>query len=219
MSGRTIAIGDIHGCSRALSRLIEEIVPTREDVIIPLGDYVDRGPDSRGVLDQLIGLSERCELQPLLGNHEEMFLSVIVDKAPPQGWLQYGGTATLDSYGFSGDLEVIPREHIEFIRSCHDYFETKKHFFVHANYVPELPLAEQSARTIRWKSLREQIPGPHRSGKVAVVGHTADKAGEIFKLKHLICLDTYCYGGGWLTAMDVEAGTVWQANQEGELRS
>lgn len=219
MAARTIAIGDIHGCSRALSRLIDEIQPSAEDVIIPLGDYVDRGPDSRGVIDQMIELRAVCRLQPLLGNHEEMLLAVVVDKAPPQNWLRFGGTATLDSYGFSGDLSVIPPAHIEFISDCHDYFETERHFFVHANYDPDSALPEQSTEMIRWMSLRERIPLPHQSGKTAVVGHTADKAGEIFRLKHLICLDTYCYGGGWLTAMDVDSGAVWQTNQQGELRT
>src|SRR5262249_14173495 len=142
---------------RALSRLIDEIQPSADDLIIPLGDYVDRGPDSRGVLDRLIELAEGCRLEPLLGNHEEMFLAVVVGKGPPQAWLRFGGAATLDSYGFSGDLSVIPQTHIDFISSCHDYFETERHFFVHANYEPDLALPEQSSATIRWESLRERI--------------------------------------------------------------
>ena len=71
---RTIAIGDIHGCSIALEALIEAISPQPDDTIIPLGDYVDRGIDSKGVLDRLIELRDRCNLVPILGNHDQMML-------------------------------------------------------------------------------------------------------------------------------------------------
>ena len=69
---RTIAIGDIHGCSAALDALLDAIRPRPEDAIVTLGDYINRGPDSRGVLDRLIKLSNQCRLIPLLGNHEQM---------------------------------------------------------------------------------------------------------------------------------------------------
>ncbi len=71
---------------------------------------------------------------------------------------------------------------------------------------------------MRWRSLRETIPGPHRSGKTVIVGHTAQKDGEILDLGHIKCIDTYCYGGGWLTALDVVTSEVWQASMSGELR-
>jgi predicted MPP superfamily phosphohydrolase len=71
---RTIAIGDIHGCAIALAKLIEIIAPQPDDTLVPLGDYVDRGIDSRGVIDQLLALADRCRLVPILGNHEEMLL-------------------------------------------------------------------------------------------------------------------------------------------------
>ncbi len=65
---------------------------------------------------------------------------------------------------------------------------------------------------------RRVLTGPHKSGKVAIVGHTADRTGEVFNLKHLVCIDTFCYGGKWLTAIDVTTGKIWQTNQIGELR-
>ncbi len=67
--GRTIAIGDVHGCSAALAALVRAISPTALDTLVFLGDYIDRGPDSRGVLEQVIALAERCSVVPLLGNH------------------------------------------------------------------------------------------------------------------------------------------------------
>src|SRR5262249_47793301 len=79
MAGRTIAIGDIHGCPDALAALLDAVAPGREDTVVTLGDYIDRGPDSRRVLDRLIALAGRCRLVPLLGNHEEALLSALCD--------------------------------------------------------------------------------------------------------------------------------------------
>jgi serine/threonine protein phosphatase 1 len=218
MSGRLIAIGDIHGCLAALNSILAAIKPTAEDTLITLGDYVDRGPDSKGVVDRLIALQDECQLVPLIGNHEEMMLDVVRDGQPPYRWLQYGGVETLDSYRFSGDMEVISKEHRQFFASLRDFYETEGFFFVHANYDPELPLDQQPRQLLRWQKLTDLTPPPHRNGKRGVVGHTHDRAGEIFDIGHLICLDTYCYGGGWLTAMDLHSGTLWQSDLSGEMR-
>lgn len=218
MTGRTIAIGDIHGCARALELVLQMISPSSDDVVVPLGDYVDRGPDSKAVIDQIIQLKERCQVAPILGNHEEMMIQVLGGEDPFAGWLRFGGVETLESYGFSGDLEVIPESHRSFLDGLLDYFETDRFVFTHAAYDPWLPMDEQSAEMLRWHSLRDGIPEPHVSGKRFIVGHTANKQGRIIDVDYLTCLDTHCYGGGWLTAMDVEQGLVWQANEAGEQR-
>lgn len=218
MASRIIAIGDIHGCATALRTLIETIQPRSEDTIISLGDMVDRGPDSKSAIDQLLELRERCNFVLIKGNHEDMMLDVVNGQSP-QEWLKHGGVSTLDSYGFTGDLSVITQSHLELMQKALPYFETDEHFFTHGNYEPQKPLAEQDGMVLRWRSLIESTPTRHMSGKKAVVGHTPDKSGEIFDIGHLICIDTYCYGGGWLTAADVANGTVWQANDEGELRA
>jgi serine/threonine protein phosphatase 1 len=218
MAGRTLAIGDIHGCATALQRLLEAIAPVADDRIIVLGDMIDRGPDSRDVLEQLLQLKRHCQVDCLLGNHEEMMLSVVVDRRSPLEWCNFGGAATLESYGFIGDISVIPAEHLELLRSAAEYVETETHFFQHANYEPHLPLKDQSAQMRRWIRLDQHLPSPHMSGKQAIVGHTPDKSGEVFQLAHLICLDTFCYGGGWLTAMDANTGELWQTNERGEYR-
>ena len=219
MSGRIIAIGDIHGCARALETLLQVIGPTSADTVISLGDVVDRGPDSRKAVELLLGLQTKCQLKPVLGNHEEMLLAVVLKNSAPHSWIQHGGAATLDSYGFDGDLSVIPQEHIQFLNSFANSVETEKHFFVHANYDAALPLEQQLPRTLRWLSLECHVPEPHFSGKIAVVGHTPDRSGEIFALRHLKCIDTYCHGGGWLTALDVESGKIWQCSESGEIRT
>jgi serine/threonine protein phosphatase 1 len=218
MKPRTIAIGDIHGCSAALDALLEVIRPRTDDTIVTLGDYINRGPDSRGVIERLIELKDHCRLVPLLGNHDQMLFDVRSGKYPVSWLLDIGGTATLDSYGPGRDLNLIPDDHYEFLRRCLDYFETDIHIFVHANYFPDIPMSEQPVMMLLWESLRAATPGPHESGKTVIVGHTSQKNGEILDLGHLMCIDTYCYGGGWLTALDVQTEEVWQADREGKMR-
>jgi len=217
MPGRTIAIGDIHGYSAALAALLRAIDPKPDDTIIPLGDYCDRGPDTRGAIDQLIALEKRCRLIPLLGNHDEMLLEVRESAEHLNDWLSYGGTTTLYSYGCTFPHE-IPREHFEFLQRCVLCHETETHLFVHANYLADEPLAVQPDYVLRWESLRNRIPAPHFTGKVAILGHTAQRDGEILDLGHLKCIDTYCYGGYWLTALDAGSGQVWQSDPEGTPR-
>jgi serine/threonine protein phosphatase 1 len=215
---RIIAIGDIHGYSQALAALVGAIAPTPEDILVVLGDYIDRGPDSRGVIEMLLDLGRHCRLVPLLGNHEELLLDVRAGRLPIHWMTGIGGGATLKSYGDASDLGRIPPEHVRFMEGSLDYFETAAHIFLHANYDPDLPIREQPFSTMRWQSLRDGIPGPHRSGKTVIVGHTVQKDGEILDLGHIKCIDTYCYGGGWLTALDVVTSEVWQASRSGELR-
>ena len=218
MPARTIAIGDIHGCLPALRAVLEAIDPQPDDTIITLGDYVDRGPDSRGVLDELICVQSRCRLIPILGNHDELMLEVCKGRTSLLGeWLLYGG----DAAAFSYDGRVphgVPPEHVEFLRNCRPFHETPTHLFLHANYMAERPMEDQPGTVLRWEALRDRRPGPHFSGKVAIVGHTSQKDGEILDLGYLKCIDTCCYGDGWLTAMDVESGQVWQADKHGRMK-
>src|SRR6185369_13015247 len=132
MPVRTIAIGDVHGCSEALRAIVDAIQPAADDTLIFLGDFVDRGPDSRGVLNFVLELENRCAIVPLLGNHELMLLEAAEHPLALEPWLSCGGAATVQSYG--GQLGNIPPEHWDFIRRCQRYYETPKHFFVHANY-------------------------------------------------------------------------------------
>lgn len=217
MNGRLIAIGDIHGFNQPLRTLLAAIDPTPEDVIVTLGDYVDRGPDSRGVVDTLLEYGKKTQLVALLGNHEEMMLNVVHGNEPHHAWLRYGGVETLDSYGFDGDLDFLPPEHLAFYESLGDFFEQGEYFFTHAAYDPNLQMNQQPPELLRWHSLRAGVPEPHFSGRVAVVGHTANDQGEIVDLGHLICLDTNCYGGGLLTAMELPSKRVWQSTPEGLL--
>jgi serine/threonine protein phosphatase 1 len=214
---RTLAIGDIHGCLRALDTLLDQVSPTRDDRIVTLGDYVDRGPDSRGVLDRLLDLQATGQLIPLRGNHDEMMVNAR-DHFDHSMWLACGGKQTLASYGIS-DLEDIPEEHWAFLEeTCRNWYETDRHFFVHANAYPDIPLPEQPLYMLLWEKLL--WPCCHESGKVMICGHTVQAGGRPIHLGTTICLDTGVYHPfGWLTCLDVVSGKYWQANQQGEHRS
>lgn len=83
---------------------------------------------------------------------------------------------------------------------------------------PNFPLDEQDEATLFWQGIRGDVPGPHVSGKTAVVGHTSQKNGEILDAGHLVCIDTNCWDGGWLTALDVQSRRVWQVDEGGRRR-
>ncbi len=215
---RLFAIGDIHGCLPALETLLAAIAPRAGDTIVTLGDYVDRGPKSREVIERLLRLQTECRLVPLLGNHDQMMLAVHHGREELYSeWLLFGGTATMASYGIQR-LEDLPAAHAAFVRGCRLFYELPRYFFVHASYRADLPLDRQPTEVLLWESLKERQPGPHRSGKTAVVGHTAQKTGEILDLGYLKCIDTWCYGEGWLTALDLASGQVWQADKQGRPR-
>jgi len=217
-NGRVIAVGDVHGCLPALRALLAAIEPQPEDTIVTLGDYIDRGPDSRGVLDELIALRRQCQLVPLRGNHDELLLEICAgDRSLFDVWLPFGGKATVQSYG--GHVpEGIPQQHVDFLEQCRPFYQTPTHFFLHGSYLAHLPLEQQPSDILYWDSLRERLPGPHCSGKLAIVGHTAQRNGEILDLGYLKCIDTCCYGDGWLTALEVASGQTWQADKAGKMK-
>lgn len=215
---RIIAVGDIHGCREPFERLLAVLAIRSGDTLVILGDVVDRGPDSYGVIEKLLQLRDQCHLVCITGNHEEMMLDVIDNKMALQDWLAHGGGETLDSYGKGWIPSRLPVEHLDFVRSWGDYYETPEFFYAHGNYLARKPLNEQPWNEMRWESLRNFRPGMHCSGKTAILGHTSNKQGEILNLGHLICIDTYAHGGGWLTAFEPKTKKVWQANNRGDFR-
>ena len=133
---RYLAVGDIHGCFKALETLAAFVPFSNDDMIITLGDYVDRGPDSRAVLDWVISRQQTGNLVALRGNHELMMIEARDNTQAFKVWLRAGGDATLASYtrfGAGADRVEIPESHWRFLKEgLHGWFETEKHFFVHA---------------------------------------------------------------------------------------
>ena len=218
---RTLVIGDIHGCLKAFETLITTVKPQQCDRIVTLGDYIDRGPNSKQIIDRLIELHHQGQLVALRGNHELMMLRARSGhRYQLYHWLAAGGESTLASYSKTGSnrgLASIPDEHWNFLENiCVNWWETSSHFFVHANVYPNLPLHQQPERMLFWQKFTN--PAPHCSGKTMVCGHTSQKSGEPISLGHAICIDTWVYGKGWLTCLDIVSGRIWQANQTGQLK-
>ncbi|MCA9218059.1 MAG: serine/threonine protein phosphatase [Planctomycetales bacterium] len=219
--GRTIAIGDIHGHVDALRRLIDEIQPQMEDTIIPLGDYVNRGPDSCGVIQTLIELGEQCRVFPILGNHDEMMLDARRDKHALERFRYDGGDHTLASYAadawfYSSNLSFIPDSHWDFLNRCMPYVETEHYIFTHACFDPFVEMNQQPARLLRWTTIDRQPPLPHVSGKLVIVGHSAEQS--VRHWGHVICIDTACGFQGRLTAHEPATGMTWWVNERTEHR-
>lgn len=218
---RHLAIGDIHGCRRALDCLLDLVAPASDDTVVMLGDYVDRGPDSSGVIELLLRLETTHALVALRGNHEIMMLDSRESNSWRESWLGYGGAETLASYSLERNdadaLGKIPPEHIDFIENrLRPYYETDTHIFVHAFAAEDKPMSEQPDPTLYWRKFVN--PQPHYSGKTVICGHSAQKSGEPALAEGWVCIDTYAHGEGWLTCLDVTAGTIWQANEEGNTR-
>lgn len=214
---RTLAIGDIHGCYRSLAALEAHVKISSKDRLITLGDYVDRGPDSKSVIQWLIDRDADGNLIPLRGNHEVMMLAARESARDRDVWLACGGNAVLASY-CTNDLDAIPDAHWQFLTSrLRAHWQTNTHFFVHANACADMLLDEQPDFMLYWEPFDD--PAPHESGLTMVCGHTAQRSGVPLDVGHAICIDTWVYGRGWLTCLDVDARYCWQANESGDTRS
>ncbi len=217
---RIYAVGDVHGCADRLVMLHARIAADaaarpgpRRMVLVYLGDYVDRGPDSAGVLD-LLGEPpplRGAEAVTLMGNHERMML----DACDPDGhpgalpfWLDNGGEATLESYGQGWDLDptslarALPPAHLALMRRCPLSWSAGGYLFVHAGVRPGVPLHRQDPADLAW--IREPfLSFEGRLPQVVVHGHTPTRLPEI--RPHRIGIDTGACFGGDLTCLVLEA--------------
>ena len=214
MPARTIAIGDIHGCGTALSTLLSLLEITDQDTVVLLGDIVDRGPDTKGVIEQLLRLKSHChELIYIRGNHEEMMLDALDTGTLNSMWLFHGGQEVLDSYEVD-TVQDIPEEHVDFIRSSLNYWENDSEIFVHANVQHGRPLDVQFRQFLRWERYKGNEP-PHPSGKRVIVGHTVMPHGMPRVSPGWVAIDTGVYEGNPLTAFDTSNNLFYQADQLG----
>lgn len=216
---RRLAIGDIHGCHTALTTLLGQVRPEPEDQIVFLGDYIDRGPGSRAVVDTLIDLRKRCLPLFLRGNHEAMILEARETFLKSDIWQSCGGLETLCSYeaNFRQDwVSMIPDSHWAFFENTEKFLETDNHIFVHACLDPDLDMDAQPDWLLYWEFF-ERLK-PHRSGKQIICGHTPQKSSKPNNVEFAVCIDTGAVYGGWLTCLDVQSGKYWQANEKGETR-
>ena len=199
----TYAIGDIHGSLDKLQRLMlrcEQNAAGRPFKYVFLGDYIDRGPQSAGVIACLIDLQARLgdRLIALKGNHEAMAVSAVDGTAPLRLWFAQGGAATLESYGNVRPTE-LPSLHLDWLRSLRLSYDDGRRFFVHAGVDPEKPLDLQDEQHLLW--IREPFLSDGRDyGRLVVHGHTPLMTGTPDFRGNRLNIDTAAVFGGPLTA-------------------
>ncbi|RJR45760.1 MAG: serine/threonine protein phosphatase [Deltaproteobacteria bacterium] len=198
------AIGDIHGCLDQLEQLLDEVQPDLENgLLLFVGDYIDRGPESRGVVDYIIRLREKYPRERIIclkGNHEAMFLDFLEGRER-ELFLLNGGMSTLrDYWGDNWDLKelVLPPEHEQFYDELLPYYETPDYIFVHGGLKPAVPLSEQLEEDLLW--IRgEFIASQEDFGRLVIFGHTPFKRPLVMPNK--IGIDTGAVYGNFLTCL------------------
>ena len=231
--GRVVyAIGDIHGYLDLLDDLLDTIARDfaalhRQDrpVLVFVGDYVDRGPASRGVIDRLIALTTASahqgafEVRALMGNHEQTMLSFLDNPEAGAAWVEFGGGETMTSYGVARpigrvdqdawrDIQAsfqteVPASHLAFLQALELSATYGDYFFVHAGVRPGVPLDRQTSEDLLWIR-NDFLSQPHRLPCVVVHGHTPDE--EPFIGPDRINIDTGAYATGVLTAVRLIEG-------------
>lgn len=220
---RCYAIGDIHGRLDLLEKLVGMV--ERDDAgrgaaethLVLLGDLIDRGPDSKGVIEFLMrGRFAWAQPTFILGNHEEAFLAVLDGELDGlDNWLRYGGLECLQSYGMTSSeilsvrpatlldalRRLVPQEHVDFLRGFRDTFALGDYLFVHAGIRPGVALDKQDPRDLRW--IRHDFLDDRSDHGVTVVhGHTVVEEAGIHPNR--IEIDTGAYATGRLTAVRLE---------------
>ena len=197
---RVYAIGDIHGSLRALCRLVAECERDADGRLMRfvfIGDYIDRGPDSRGVVDYVMNLESRTAAICLMGNHEELALSAI-DNFNTENWIFNGGDMTLRSYAAS-NVRELPAAHVAWLRSLRLAFDDGLRFFVHAGINPARPLEQQDKQDLVW--IREPFLSVQQDyGRLIVHGHTPTRTRMPDLRENRLNIDTGAVYGGPLTA-------------------
>ncbi len=200
---RLLAFGDIHGEVSALRRLLARLNPTTSDTLIFLGDYIDRGEDSRAVLDLLMDLEHRCSCVFLKGNHEDLFLTAYDgSEADWSLWLMNGGLKTLQDF----DSTLPSDRYVDWIRRLLTSYETDTHYFVHAGIQPGKAPSESSDSDRLW--IREPfLSSMYDWGKIIVFGHTVQFGGPLVQ-ENKIGIDTgaFVHRFGKLTCLVLPEG-------------
>jgi serine/threonine protein phosphatase 1 len=219
------AIGDIHGCLTQLTSLHKKILSNdkfkvNEDLLVYLGDYIDRGLNSKQVIEQIIKLKKKqIKIILLMGNHEEMMTDFLFNKKNNiKDWLNFGADQTFKSYdveivefikdGFDDNvinklrdklLEKMSSDHIDFFNNLELTYSTEKYLFVHAGIDPKKKLIDQNKKDYLWSRSIDFFNEDFKSEKIIVHGHTPEK--DYVNFPYRINIDTGCYFSGKLSSV------------------
>lgn len=223
---RIYAIGDIHGRLDLFEQLLglieaDDAARGRADThLVLLGDLVDRGPESRGVVERAMALMQSGKVRVLAGNHEEMMLAGLEDDEVLRHFLRHGGKETLFSYGLQPEEyaaaklellrermnELVPASHIAFIRAMENQIICGDYLFVHAGIRPGIALEDQTVSDMRWIR-REFLDHTEPHSHVVIHGHTI--TDDPVTRPNRIGIDTGAFASGRLTAIGLEADQRW----------
>lgn len=223
---RIYAVGDIHGRLDLLNELLARIDgdiasrPAIRPVFVFLGDYVDRGPSSRETIDRLVEHAETSECVFLKGNHEQIAISCLRDRALFDHWMRLGGVETLLSYGvspkgFSDEGQIVrlqaafhdalPQAHFRFFRDLQNSFVCGDFFFAHAGVKPNVQLSDQKESDLLWIR-QEFLSSSEDFGKIVVHGHTPTREVEV--APNRINIDTGAFATGRLTCLVIDESSL-----------
>lgn len=225
---RIYAIGDVHGRSDLLSRLLGYIEvdlrerPVEQALTVFVGDYIDRGPHSRDVIDLLLHWRESNDAVFLRGNHETFLPRFLSDPKTLDEWRKYGGLETLLSYGLQPSINPdkaeqerlahqlassLPKEHFHFLESLEPFYSCGDFFFVHAGIRPDIPIDEQAEEDLFW--IREEFLAYEQPFEYFIVhGHTPVEAIDL--RSNRINIDTGAFATGCLTCVVIEDSVIAQ---------
>lgn len=215
-NGRLIVFGDIHGNLLPIKSILKTIVPTKDDTFVFLGDYINRGLNSKEVIDEILNLKKMSNTYCILGNHEEMILAAFEGGKSEHNYLcKFGGEETLKSFN-AKTVKNIPISYMKFFADCADYLETDDFIFVHAGCdVKENDLSKNKGSILRWGKINDSM---HISNRLTICGHKPQKSIKINN--GVLCIDSGCgLPKGKLTAIDLKSGTYWQADHKGNVKT
>jgi serine/threonine protein phosphatase 1 len=217
---RLFAIGDIHGCADELAVMLKAIAAGPGDTIVFVGDYIDRGPDSRGVVEIALELQRGPATAVFLkGNHEDMLLSFLGFPGHyGESFLFNGGAQTLASYGVNRAdpaeaCAAIPASHQDFFQGLATSYQRRPYLFVHAGVRPVVALEDQEVEDLLWIR-HEFIFSPHRLDATVVFGHTPMRT-VVPDLPYKIGIDTGLVYGGSLSCVEFNEGILYQVGRGG----
>jgi len=217
---KIFAIGDVHGCATELRLLLNKLPLTPESTVVFLGDYVDRGPQSKEVIDTVLTLRETCNVVSLKGNHEALFMAFLRDPGSEAAgmFIYNGGSATLHSYATETGDYHIPKEHREFLENLDLFHETDDYFFVHAG-CPRIPVEQFDVRKHAHDFLWARgafLRTNYKWSKLIVHGHTPVKAVDM--RPNRINIDTACVFQRTLTAVELPEKRFYSVRKQDQVR-
>lgn len=178
----TYAIGDIHGCLRTLQALLDTVRPAAGDKFVFLGDYIDRGPDSKGVIDRITALRRQgFEVVCLRGNHEQMLIEALANRQALEFWLHNGGEETLASFG-AESLDKVPETYLDFFQNTEYWHETNGFLCVHGGIDGAQPDPLSDPKRLMWaRQWYGSIDYNWLGGRIILHGHTPMYKSEILE--------------------------------------